>query len=167
MNQNFYIPGCDSVGEIDDPVDNEASPHIANENVSVDDEVNESSSEETYYSETEDTYLRGSDDRSSDWNPGPSLVRITSPENVRRSSRVPKPAQRYGFECNMVQIDEVPKTIMQALESPNKEKWEQAINDELDALIQNGTWEIVRLPKGRNLLIANGALKSRKILKVM
>lgn len=43
-------------------------------------------------------------------------------------------------------------TIEEAINSPQKEKWIQAMNRELQSLKENDTWEISNMPKGATLL---------------
>ena len=40
----------------------------------------------------------------------------------------------------------------EAISSVNKRKWEQAMQSEMDSLIQNDTWELTPLPKGKHAL---------------
>ena len=42
-----------------------------------------------------------------------------------------------------------PRTFKEALESVEAKQWEQAIQDELESLERNNTWELVKLPAGR------------------
>ncbi|XP_062114174.1 uncharacterized protein LOC133825214 [Humulus lupulus] len=43
----------------------------------------------------------------------------------------------------------VPRNILEALDDPN---WNLAVMEEMNALIKNGTWEIVRVPKGTKIV---------------
>ncbi|KAI3655174.1 hypothetical protein MP638_000291, partial [Amoeboaphelidium occidentale] len=45
-----------------------------------------------------------------------------------------------------------PMTIQEALNSPNKEQWQNAIDSEMNSLISNGTWTITDLPEGRKAI---------------
>ena len=47
---------------------------------------------------------------------------------------------------------DAPDTVSEALRSPDRTKWEQSMNTEMDAHIANGTWELVQLPKGRKVI---------------
>ncbi|RWS00242.1 Retrovirus-related Pol polyprotein from transposon TNT 1-94-like protein, partial [Dinothrombium tinctorium] len=56
--------------------------------------------------------------------------------------------------------DDGPSCVKEALESEDKEKWKQAMNDEYNALIKSETWVLEKLPKDRV------AIKSMWVLKV-
>ena len=42
-----------------------------------------------------------------------------------------------------------PKTIEEATSSPEKSKWMEAMESEMQSLKENDVWELVELPKGR------------------
>ena len=46
----------------------------------------------------------------------------------------------------VLQIEEDPKTYKKAMTSRNASFWKEAINDEIDSIISNQTWELVHLP---------------------
>ena len=43
-----------------------------------------------------------------------------------------------------------PRSIQEALNSPEKNHWKQALNEEYDSLMKNRAWDLVQLPKDRN-----------------
>jgi len=45
-----------------------------------------------------------------------------------------------------------PRTYKQAMNSPDVLHWKKAMLEEINALIQNGTWDIVRLPEGEKAI---------------
>lgn len=45
-----------------------------------------------------------------------------------------------------------PKNYEMALTSDDSIKWKEAMDDEYNSLIENGTWELVDLPRGRNVI---------------
>lgn len=47
-------------------------------------------------------------------------------------------------------------TLEKALQGPEKEKWEQAVKDELQSFEDNDAWEIVDIPRGVSVVSANG-----------
>ncbi|CAI7840672.1 unnamed protein product, partial [Closterium sp. NIES-53] len=47
-------------------------------------------------------------------------------------------------------LPQEPLTIEEALSGPYKEKWKAAIQEELDALAERGTWKLVQMPEGRH-----------------
>nr|GEV87961.1 ribonuclease H-like domain-containing protein [Tanacetum cinerariifolium] len=93
-------------------------------------------------------------------------------QNLRRSSRqcvfsinyndfVMDSKVKYGIEkyfgysklntekyCFVTQLNKThePKSFLEAFKYPH---WTDAMNQEMDALLRNGTWEIIELPKGR------------------
>nr|KAJ0214235.1 hypothetical protein LSAT_V11C400171660 [Lactuca sativa] len=48
-----------------------------------------------------------------------------------------------------INLDNDPKTFTEAMTSRDAPLWKEAINDEMDSIMGNGTWELVDLPKGR------------------
>ena len=75
-----------------------------------------------------------------------------------RSSRTRYPVDRlkydgftaihYGYMVKVIQEPE-PTSFEQAM---GKEKWEKAMDEEMDALEANATWELVPLPKDKNAI---------------
>ncbi|KAJ9551163.1 hypothetical protein OSB04_015208 [Centaurea solstitialis] len=47
-----------------------------------------------------------------------------------------------------INIDDDPKTFEEAMSSRDASLWKEAINDEMDSILSNGTWELTDLPKG-------------------
>lgn len=84
-----------------------------------------------------------------------------------RHRRAPK---RYGYDeyadtvtvehhANMCRVTE-PITLKEAMVSPNAEEWQEAADLEYESLLENETWDLVDLPKGRK------AVGSRWVFKV-
>ena len=73
----------------------------------------------------------------------PSLHDITHYLNFSSVS-----SQHKAFLLN-IQETSIPRTFHEALKSFH---WKEAMNEEMRALLQNATWEIVDLPKGKNLV---------------
>lgn len=55
-----------------------------------------------------------------------------------------------------------PSALRQALDGPDRELWEYAINDEMKSLLENEAWESCDLPEGREAIAAKWALKLKK-----
>src|SRR5882762_9534023 len=53
-----------------------------------------------------------------------------------------------GIYINMFDENQ-PQSYKEAMASDNSDKWQVAIKDEYDGLIEMGTWKLVDLPKGR------------------
>ena len=66
--------------------------------------------------------------------------------NIRKSVRATKSIPPARFKSNKV-ISEVfePK----AVSCENNTKWKEVIQDEMNSLMENGTWELTELPQGR------------------
>ncbi|KAJ2928249.1 hypothetical protein H1R20_g8860, partial [Candolleomyces eurysporus] len=45
--------------------------------------------------------------------------------------------------------DDCPRSFKEAMSRPDGDKWLEAAQTEMDALIENGTWELTELPEGR------------------
>ena len=84
--------------------------------------------------------------------------------NEINEKRNRKPPARLVEECNIVDdnfcfaveslmsdVDE-PRTLKQALQSPNVVEWQSAMNKEYDSLLKNATWDLVPRPKGVNVV---------------
>ncbi|KAI0993872.1 hypothetical protein K3495_g14312 [Podosphaera aphanis] len=54
------------------------------------------------------------------------------------------------YRANAVQFE--PKTFKQAMKSVGHELWGKAVEEEMDALNRNDTWEIVTRPRNRNVV---------------
>ena len=60
---------------------------------------------------------------------------------TRAKNNIHKPLTKMNLTIVLSQpLDIEPHTVNQALIDP---KWRQAMNDECDALVRNGTWELV------------------------
>jgi len=80
-------------------------------------------------------------------------------EESRYSRRVRKPLGQWWMNhipppheeerANMAAIEE-PNTMSEAIHSRDASKWEQAMQEEYDSLMANGTWELTPLPANRN-----------------
>nr|KAJ0207727.1 hypothetical protein LSAT_V11C500270100 [Lactuca sativa] len=49
-----------------------------------------------------------------------------------------------------INLDDDPKTFTEAMMYRDASLWKEAINDEMDSIMGNGTWELADLPMGRN-----------------
>ena len=72
-----------------------------------------------------------------------------APSCLRRGQRIRRPSSILrdpSFECNVSVKSEMfePSNLKEALLSPDKAKWEEAIHLELEAHQKNGTWELIK-----------------------
>ncbi|GKB30245.1 retrovirus-related pol polyprotein from transposon TNT 1-94 [Tanacetum coccineum] len=79
-------------------------------------------------------------------NPCASLVPTsTSSSPVEISTEINEPRRKVIFSIN---IDDDPKTFSEAMSSRDAPLWKEAVNDEMDSILGNWTWELAELPKG-------------------
>lgn len=52
-----------------------------------------------------------------------------------------------------------PQSYAEALSRPDHKEWEKAIKLEYDSLIENGTWELAKLPPGRKMISCKWVFK--------
>ncbi|KAL5837106.1 hypothetical protein ACOSQ3_014275 [Xanthoceras sorbifolium] len=77
----------------------------------------------------------------------------SAPE-LRRSSKVPKPIQRYSPSLHYLLLTDSgePECYDEAMQVEDSVKWESAMRDEMDSLMSNQTWELAELPPGKKAL---------------
>ena len=63
----------------------------------------------------------------------------------RRSSRISRAPDRYGFSCSSTTSCE-PTTVNEALNGPDSDKWRKAMECEMQAMDDNKVWDIVQQP---------------------
>ena len=73
---------------------------------------------------------------------------------VHRSSRTIRPPQHYSPALNYLLLTNggEPECYDEALQDENSSKWELAMKDEMDSLLENQTWELTELPVGKKVL---------------
>ncbi|KAK0603909.1 hypothetical protein LWI29_010028 [Acer saccharum] len=78
------------------------------------------------------------------------LAPTVHPMITRSKSNIHKPLQKLNLHTHLHQSAEVePTTAVQALKDP---QWRQAMSEECNALIKNGTWELVRSTPSINVI---------------
>ena len=55
-------------------------------------------------------------------------------------------SESYAYTVNQLSIVSIPKNVQEALNDPD---WKKAMNEEMEALQRNSTWELVSLPEGK------------------
>ena len=83
---------------------------------------------------------------------------VTSTIQPRRSSRDRRPPERYGV-LTMAIAD--PTSYKEAVYSNDAAHWRKAMEDEISSLIKNKTWELVDLPKNKNLVKSKWVYKTK------
>ncbi|KAJ9538889.1 hypothetical protein OSB04_031622 [Centaurea solstitialis] len=158
----FKVWGCIAYYRTPDPKRSKLGPHFFENNFSEDAENSD---------RTLDTSL-----------PGTSRENSKTPQWVdepRRSTRVRKEKSLgddfYSFLVEgshkkvtrevilSMNIDDEPKTFKEAMSKRDASLWKEAINDEMDSIMGNGTWVLVDLPKGIRPIGSNGSLKESAI----
>ena len=69
-------------------------------------------------------------------------------QGLRRSSRTVKPPQRFSPSHNYILLTNrgKPKSYEEAMQVDESIKWESAMQDEIDSLMSNHTWQLAKLP---------------------
>ncbi|WJX83794.1 hypothetical protein P8452_66428 [Trifolium repens] len=80
---------------------------------------------------------------------------------LRRSTRDRRPSVRYPSNEYVYLTDGgEPENFKEVLEDENKKEWMDAMEDEMQSLRENNTFELVKLPKGKR------ALKNRRVYRI-
>ena len=87
-------------------------------------------------------------------NVNPQVDLSTPVAEVCRSSRNIKPPQCYSHVLNylMLTYGGESECYDEALQDENSSKWELAMKDEMDSLLENQTWELTELPVEKKAL---------------
>lgn len=94
------------------------------------------------------TEVVGADERQSC-----SHANAGAPSPTRRPTRPPgRIKARKRKPATPRKIGKSPRSINEALSRPDKMRWVEALQSEYDSLMDNGTWKLVKLPKGRKAL---------------
>ena len=68
----------------------------------------------------------------------------------RRSGREIRLPVRYRTEANVIVSDtndDDPMSFREAMDDPDKEKWQEAMNQEMESMYSNSVWELVDPPE--------------------
>jgi hypothetical protein len=99
------------------------------------------------------------------------ILQPIQPMAVDRLIRVQKPVRRLIEECNMsfalscaeeVDYSAEPSTYTEAIVFGDREKWMVAMQEEMQSLEKNGTWDIVRLPTGKKAVRCKWIFKRKE-----
>ena len=68
-------------------------------------------------------------------------------DEPRRDKRT-RTSKSFGPDFLTYLLKDVPQSFKEAMLSPEDPYWKEAINDEVESILQNHTWELVDLPPG-------------------
>lgn len=69
------------------------------------------------------------------------------------------------YALNVVEGLQESNTFREAEKSKDSQRWLAAVNHEINSLMKNHTWELVRLPNKKAWLDASGPSRKRKVFK--
>ena len=72
-------------------------------------------------------------------------------EETRRSKRS-RTSKSFGPDFLTFMLENEPQTFKEAMSTPEATYWKEAINSEIESILQNHTWELVDLPHGSKTL---------------
>lgn len=58
----------------------------------------------------------------------------------------------YALKTAKLEVNEKPRTYSKAFNSDEKDKWIEAMDEEIDSLEKNQTWELVHRLEGKKLV---------------
>jgi hypothetical protein len=82
--------------------------------------------------------------------PKPIYDEIDS-EGPRRSKRL-RTEKSFDDDFTVYLVDDTPKTIVEAFASPDTDDWKEAVRNEIDSILSNGTCELVDRSYGCKLV---------------
>ena len=68
-------------------------------------------------------------------------------DEPRRSKRT-RTSKCFGRDFLTYLLEDEPQSFKEAMSSPEAPYWKEAVNDEVESILQNHTWELVDLPLG-------------------
>ena len=88
-------------------------------------------------------------------------------QKLRRSDREKKTVERFDYDTYMAMHYAYMSKVVQIPDPNNFEeakaekKWVDAMQEEIDALAENRTWDLVKLPKGNNVVGCKWVYKAK------
>lgn len=96
---------------------------------------------------------------------GNQIKRVPSlyePEHVHELRRSKRAKVSKNFRPNFVfSLEDDPTCLQEALTSPDASFWQEAIDNEMDSLLSNKTWDLVELPPGCKIIGFKWILKKK------
>ncbi len=85
---------------------------------------------------------------------------INTPQQVRKSKRAIKPPYKSTYMS--VSNEDEPTTVEEALKGQDRNKWKLAMEDEMNSLMKNNTWDLTELPSGKKPIQTKWVFKVKK-----
>lgn len=87
-------------------------------------------------------------------------------DTLRRSNRVRKQPERYGYSAMALSaenfVDDAPNSFEDIKKKSDAHHWMAAVNNEMNALLKNNTWNLTELPKGHSVLDCKWVFKRKR-----
>lgn len=81
--------------------------------------------------------------------------------DIRSPSRY-RYANLTAFALNVAEEINELVSYEQAINSPEKERWKQAVKEEIDSLLKNQTWDLIKRPQGQRLVSCKWIFKYKE-----
>ena len=116
-------------------------------------------------SDTECVHLESSSDddhtESSEEEPQSPQEEVSEPVR-RQSAREKRRPDFYGYRVTVADTSGDPTSIKEALTSPDKAHWTNAMEKEMESLQTNKVWDLVELPKDRRVVGSKWVFKTKR-----
>ena len=102
------------------------------------------------------------------WNVGRDSIKDQQPYSIAtvRDKSIINPTTRYGFEdlvsYTLIISSGDPTNFYEVVHIQKKGRWMSAMEEEMQSLQKNQTWELVKLPKGKRAIGCNWVYKKKE-----
>jgi hypothetical protein len=86
--------------------------------------------------------------------------------NAPKRSKRQRVEKSFGDDFIVYLVDDTPTTITEAFASLDADDWKEAVQNEMDSILSNGTWEVTDRPVVVNMWVVSGCLKRSSSLMV-
>ena len=90
---------------------------------------------------------------------------VQQPVSLRRSTRERKIPKRYEDSASsfaLITEDGEPSCYQEAVDDTDSEKWKVAMEEEMESLAKNNTWDLVELPEARSVVGCKWVFKLKR-----
>ena len=90
---------------------------------------------------------------------------VQQPVTLRRSTRerkTPKRYEDYASSFALITEDGEPSCYQEPVDDIDSEKWKTSMEEEMDSLYKNNTWDLVELPEGRSVVGCKWVFKLKR-----